>query len=53
MYSGYITDVPGIEVGHGESLEGMTGCTVILCEDGAVVGVDVRGSAQGLGKRIF
>lgn len=47
MYSGYITDVPGIKVGHGESLEGMTGCTVILCEEGAVAGVDVRGSAPG------
>lgn len=47
MYSGYITDVPGIKVGHGESIEGMTGCTVILCEDGAVAGVDVRGSAPG------
>lgn len=47
MYSGYITDVPGIKVGHGESLEGMTGCTVVLCDDGAVAGVDVRGSAPG------
>lgn len=47
MYSGYITDVSGIKVGHGESIEGMTGCTVILCEDGAVAGVDVRGSAPG------
>lgn len=53
MYSGYITDVPGIKVGHGESLEGMTGCTVVLCDDGAVAGVDVRGYTQGLEKRIF
>ena len=42
-----ITDVEGIKVGHYTDLEGITGCTVILCEDGAVGGVDVRGSAPG------
>lgn len=47
MYSGYITDVPGIKVGHSQSQEGMTGCTVIICEEGATGGVDVRGSAPG------
>lgn len=47
MYSGYITDVKGIKVGHVESEEGMTGCTVIICEEGATGGVDVRGSAPG------
>lgn len=47
MYQGYITDVPGIKVGHAGSLEGMTGCTVIICEKGATGGVDVRGSAPG------
>ncbi|EOD01123.1 P1 family peptidase [Caldisalinibacter kiritimatiensis] len=47
MYSGYITDVDGIKVGHSENFEGMTGCTVILCEEGATTGVDVRGSAPG------
>ncbi len=47
MYSGYITDVDGIMVGHEESVEGMTGCTVIICEEGATGGVDVRGSAPG------
>ena len=49
---GYITDVDGIKVGHAQSMEGMTGCTVILYEDGAVGGVDVRGSAQEQGKQI-
>ncbi len=44
---GYITDVEGIKVGHAQSLEGMTGCTVIICEEGATGGVDVRGSAPG------
>lgn len=42
-----ITDVPGIKVGHYTNKEGATGCTVILCEEGAVAGVDVRGSAPG------
>jgi len=47
MYPGYITDVDGIKVGHSQSEEGMTGCTVIICEQGATGGVDVRGSAPG------
>ncbi|MDU5082361.1 P1 family peptidase [uncultured Tissierella sp.] len=47
MYQGYITDVQGIKVGHVQSEEGMTGCTVIICEQGATGGVDVRGSAPG------
>ncbi len=44
---GAITDVEGILVGHAGNLEAMTGCTVILCEEGAVGGVDIRGSAAG------
>ena len=47
MYPGYVTDVKGIKVGHSQSEEGMTGCTVIICEEGATGGVDVRGSAPG------
>ena len=42
-----ITDVPGIEVGHAQNDEALTGCTVILCRKGAVGGVDVRGGAPG------
>jgi len=42
-----ITAVPGIRVGHAADLEGLTGCTVILCEKGAVGGVDQRGGAPG------
>jgi L-aminopeptidase/D-esterase-like protein len=42
-----ITDVPGIEVGHAQDDEALTGCTVILCRNGAVAGVDVRGGAPG------
>lgn len=42
-----ITDVDGIEVGHWTDLEAATGCTVVVCRQGAVGGVDVRGSAPG------
>ena len=42
-----ITDVQGIEVGHYTDKSGGTGCTVIICPDGAVAGVDVRGGAPG------
>lgn len=42
-----ITDVHGIEVGHAQDDQALTGCTVILCRDGAVAGVDVRGGAPG------
>lgn len=42
-----ITDVPGITVGHAIDTEGITGCTVVIAKDGAVCGVDVRGSAPG------
>jgi L-aminopeptidase/D-esterase-like protein len=42
-----ITDVPGIKAGHYTDKEAATGCTVVICEEGAVAGVDVRGSAPG------
>ena len=42
-----ITDVAGIRVGHWTDARALTGCTVVLCEKGAVAGVDVRGSAPG------
>ena len=42
-----LTDVPGIQVGHWTNLEAATGCTVVLCTQGAVAGVDVRGGAPG------
>jgi L-aminopeptidase/D-esterase-like protein len=42
-----IIDVPGIRVGHAQDLEALTGCTVVLCEKGAVGGVDQRGGAPG------
>lgn len=42
-----ITDVPGIRVGHAQDEDALTGCTVILCEAGAMGGVDQRGGAPG------
>ena len=42
-----ITAVPGIRVGHATDLEGLTGCTVVICERGAAGGVDQRGGAPG------
>ncbi|MBK9170235.1 MAG: P1 family peptidase [Bryobacterales bacterium] len=42
-----LTDIPGIRVGHATDRKGLTGCTVILCGEGAVGGVDARGSATG------
>ena len=42
-----ITDVDGIEVGHYTDRAAATGCTVVVCRDGAVAGVDVRGGAPG------
>jgi L-aminopeptidase/D-esterase-like protein len=39
--------LPGIRIGHASDFRGLTGCTVILAEGGAVCGVDVRGAASG------
>jgi L-aminopeptidase/D-esterase-like protein len=41
------TRIEGIQVGHAEDLRAATGCTVIIAEEGAVAGVDVRGGAPG------
>jgi L-aminopeptidase/D-esterase-like protein len=42
-----ITAIEGIRVGHATDLEAITGCTVVLCERGAVAGVEIRGGATG------
>lgn len=48
IMSASITDVKGIKVGSVQDLDALTGCTVVLTgRDGAVCGVDVRGSAPG------
>jgi L-aminopeptidase/D-esterase-like protein len=44
---GSITDVRGIRVGHFTDARRPTGCTVVLFDEPAVCGVDVRGSAPG------
>lgn len=42
-----ITDIEGLKIGHAQDFEAATGCTVVICEEGAVAGVDVRGGAPG------
>jgi len=42
-----ITDIEGIMIGHAQDLEGATGCTVLIGENGVIAGVDVRGGAPG------
>ena len=42
-----LTEIPGVRVGHVSDYEALTGCTVVLCEGGAVAGADLRGSASG------
>jgi len=40
-----ITQIPGIFAAHATNVEAGTGCTVIICPDGATGAVDVRGGA--------
>jgi L-aminopeptidase/D-esterase-like protein len=42
-----LTAIDGILVGHASDLEGITGCTAIVCPRSAVAGIDIRGSATG------
>lgn len=42
-----IHDIAAIRIGHAQNTAAGTGCTVLLCETGAVAGVDVRGGAPG------
>jgi len=42
-----IKEIEGIKVGNAENVEAGTGCTVVICEEGATPGVDVRGGAPG------
>jgi len=44
---GAITDVAGLSVGHAAAAGRATGCTVLLCPQGAVAGVAQRGGAPG------
>ena len=40
-----ISDIKGFKIGNAENMSKGTGCTVVICEEGAVGGVDVRGGA--------
>lgn len=40
-----VTQIPGILAAHATDTSGGTGCTVIVCPEGAVGAVDVRGGA--------
>ncbi len=42
-----ITELQGIHMGHAQDFQAGTGCTVVLCPEGAVCGVDVRGGSPG------
>jgi L-aminopeptidase/D-esterase-like protein len=47
MHQIEFTDIEHIAVGHAHNLDAKTGCTVVVCENGATAGVDVRGGAPG------
>ncbi|MDR2771728.1 MAG: P1 family peptidase [Clostridiales Family XIII bacterium] len=40
-----IDEIEDFKIGHAQDVRGATGCTVVLCEQGAVAGVAVRGRA--------
>lgn len=41
------TSIKGVKIGNEQDTKALTGVTVIICENGATAGVDVRGSAPG------
>lgn len=47
MNNDTLTALAGFRVGHAQTLDGLTGCTVILCPPETVGGVDQRGGAPG------
>lgn len=40
-----IKEMKGFRVGNAEDVDAATGCTVIICENGAYAGIDVRGGS--------
>ncbi|MGI8315277.1 P1 family peptidase [Halobacillus mangrovi] len=42
-----IEEMEGFRIGQASDESAGTGCTVVLCEEGAVAGVDVRGGSPG------
>ncbi|MPQ43114.1 P1 family peptidase [Clostridium tarantellae] len=47
MFEIKATKIEGFKIGHAQNKEAGTGCTVVICEEGASGGVDVRGGAPG------
>ena len=43
----FLNGINGFRIGHSQDIEAATGCTVVLCPEGATAGVDVRGGAPG------
>ncbi|WP_404452777.1 P1 family peptidase [Virgibacillus necropolis] len=43
----HIQELEGFRFGHAQNDHALTGCSVIICENGAVGGVEVRGGAPG------
>ena len=41
-----LTDIKGVKVGQYENQEAATGCSVVIVENGATAGVDVRGGGS-------
>lgn len=42
-----LCDIKDIKIGHMENYDAGTGCSVVICKEGASAGVDVRGGAPG------
>lgn len=42
-----ISEIEGISIGNAEDEKACTGCSVVICKEGAACGVDVRGGAPG------
>lgn len=42
-----LKDFEGIRIGNAQNKESGTGCTVVICDEGASAGVDVRGGSPG------
>lgn len=38
-----LNSIEGFKIGHAQNEEGATGCTVIICDEKAICGVDIRG----------
>ncbi|ASN05570.1 P1 family peptidase [Virgibacillus necropolis] len=42
-----LQEIKGFRFGHAQNDDALTGCSVIICEKGAIGGVEVRGGAPG------